>query len=165
MKYLSNFNKFNLSENVRIDASLDATNPYTIQRVGQPLNKRESDILKERIWGKGFMPKLFNYGYLDNKNIRKEDNEYYITFLNSILVIDKFNELVEIVYFDWCLKTQRYKKLRKYVESSKILNNLDVKKLVLKNLDSNLKINWDDYGYYDIDSNVEDLIKYIKAYF
>lgn len=178
MKYLIKFNeiKFNTSVNVR--------NPYSIRKIGQPLDKQEIDTIKDKLmllvnpkhksgtfWS-NYFSKPFNTGIVDKLEIVKKDNQYYIVFLDmTTLVADNLDELAEIIYFQICLSKRKYSRLKRYLtdqiptsKNSIMKKNTRFRNLVLTILRENQTIRYD-MDIYEDDPEVIDLINYIEAYF
>jgi hypothetical protein len=162
MRHVKKFN-----EHINIE-DINMENPYLLQRIGSPLTQREKDIIEKRVLGDGFFSKIFESN-LNLDKIRNEDHYYYIPFLDSVvLYTDKFDELCDLVFLNHFLKNGKYKKVRSFLEKSKVLNSESgyslAKRMVLRYLDEK-KFVYIDPDLVEEDKDVYDLINYISAYF
>lgn len=158
MRHVKKFNEHINRENI------DMENPYILQRIGYPLTQKEKDIIEKRVLGDGFFSKIFKSN-LNLDKIRNEDHYYYIPFLDIVvLCTDKLDELCDLVFLSHFLKNGKYKKVRSFLEKSKVLNGQLVKRMVLRYLDEKKDV-YIDPDLVEEDKDVYDLINYISAYF
>jgi hypothetical protein len=155
MKHLKKFNE---------DLSIDKDLPL----FGIPLNTKEQNLIKNKVWGSGFLSKFSNRSYyLDD--IVKYDNQYYIDFYVGVCIVDDIKEVCEIVYIKWCLKKNKFDNLGEYLPKSKLIKKPIFKNLLLKSLEYKKNIHGveDEFtkiGDMDIHRNVIDLIRKINLF-
>jgi hypothetical protein len=146
-------------EKFRIEDKIDIRNPYELIKIGSPLNDKEKNRIFKSVCG-GFFEFFHRYYFFEKIQIRKEDFEYYVVFRGKLVVVDTLDELIELVYFEWCLYKGKYGKLRKFVPKSFLLKDNTLKTLVVGELKRILSVLGD-----DDDLSVVDLLNYIKSYF